>query len=142
MHAFRGEGVTTMSTKLSRILYGEANPQVLAAQQKMLLETPGYVVVTALGRQAIADAVATSTFDLVILGHTLSKDDRHHLPYMTKKANPSTRVLVLHASCKHPKVDIALDSRDGARVVLKAVAELLAASPATEATVRVAVAAA
>ena len=115
-----------MSSKLTRILYGEANAQVLSAQ-KRTFETAGYVVASALGREAIEDALMHSSFDLVILGHTVTKDDRHHLPYMAKKANSATRVLVLHASCKHPKVDIAIDSRDGDRAVLDAVAKLLAA---------------
>jgi DNA-binding NtrC family response regulator len=119
-----------MSPKLGRILYGEANAQVSAAQQKMF-EKAGYVVVTALGRAAIEDAVKQSAFGLIILGHTLTRDDRHHLPYMAKKANPGTKVLVLHASGKHPKVDIALDSRDGERVVLTAVAKLLTGQEAS-----------
>ena len=66
-------------------------------------------------------------FDLVALGHTLTKDDRHHLPYVVKKESPATRVLVLHASGKHPQVDLAIDSRDGERSVLNAVAALLTA---------------
>lgn len=113
-----------MTPMLARILYGEANPQVLSAQIAMF-DKAGYVVVPALGRQAIEDALRHAAFDLVVLGHTLSKDDRHHLPYMAKKLNPATRVLVLHASGKHPKVDIALDSRRGERTVLEAVAQLL-----------------
>ena len=113
-----------MSSKLARVLYGEADAKVLAAQKQMF-EKAGYAVVTAVGRQAIQDAVKQSAFDLVILGHTLNKDDRHHLPYMAKKAFCTTRVLVLHASGKHPAVDIAIDSRDGERAVLHAVATLL-----------------
>ena len=106
------------------ILYGEGNAAVQGEQLKMF-EKAGYAVVCALGRKAIEEAVKKSAFGLVILGHSLSKDDRHHLPYMAKKANPATRILVLHASCKHPKVDIAMDSRDGERKVVKAVASLL-----------------
>ncbi len=114
-----------MGSKQAKILCAEANEQVLAAQVKMF-EKAGYAVVPALGRAAIETAVSRADFDLVVLGHTLNKDDRHHLPYMAKKANPETRVLVLHASGKHPKVDIALDSRVGDAAVLRAVAELTA----------------
>jgi hypothetical protein len=62
----------------------------------------------------------------VILGHTLTRNDRHHLPYMAKKADETTRVLVLHASGHHHAVDKSLDSRDGENAVLDAIAELLA----------------
>jgi DNA-binding NtrC family response regulator len=114
-----------MTSKLARILYGEADAQVLSAQVR-IFEEGGYAVAPALGRDVIADAVVHAAFDLVILGHTLTKDDRHHLAYMAKKFNPATRVLVLHASGKHPKVDLAIDSRRGEGAVLEAVAQLLA----------------
>lgn len=119
-----------MRNKLGKILYGEANAQVLSAQ-KGLFEKAGYAVETAIGRGAITEAMKRSQYALVILGHTLTKDDRHHLPYMAKKSNPDIRVLVLHSSGKHPEVDIALDSRQGDAAVLRAVAELLA-EPARE----------
>ena len=117
-----------MSAKLARILYGESNPQVLQAQCKML-EMAGYVVVTAVGRKEIEEAVKHSDFGVVILGHTLTKDDRHHLPYMAKKCNRETKILVLHASGKHPAVDLAIDSRTGEQAVLRAVASLIAVRP-------------
>jgi hypothetical protein len=45
---------------------------------------------------------------------------------MAKKANPNTRVLVIHASGKHHEVDLAIDSRqDGDRLLLESLAELL-----------------
>ena len=107
----------------AKILYGEANEQVMAEHIK-IFEKAGYSVVTALGRAAVEQALKTNTYGLLILGHTLSKDDRHHLPYMAKKANPAIRILVLHASCKHPKVDISIDSRFGEYAVLQAIAQL------------------
>ncbi len=113
------------NTKGASILYGEADAQVMSAQARVL-EKAGYVVVAAVGREAVAGAMARTAFDLVILGHTLTKDDRHHLAYTAKKLNPASRVLVLHASGKHPKVDLAIDSRRGEAAVLEAVAELIA----------------
>lgn len=114
-----------MASRKATILYGEANGQVLSAQLAMF-EKAGYVVVPAPGREAIAGAIVHAAFDVVILGHTLTRDDRHHLAYMAKKFNAATRVLVLHASGKHPKVDLAIDSRRGEGAVLEAVAQLLA----------------
>ena len=130
-----------MGSKQAKILCAEANAPVLSAQITML-EKAGYVVVPALGRGAIEAALTHTAFDLVVLGHTLTKDDRHHLPYMAKKANPATRVLVLHASGKHPKVDIALDSRLGEAAVLKAVTQLMGSDDSRNISPRIAAAAA
>jgi DNA-binding NtrC family response regulator len=107
-----------------RILYGEADAKV-ATEQAEMFAGPQYQVEHAIGRKAIEEALTHGPFALVVLGHTLTKDDRHHLPYMVKRIDPHTRVLVLHASGKHPKVDLALDSRRGEAVVREAIAELL-----------------
>jgi DNA-binding NtrC family response regulator len=108
----------------ARVLYGEGDGDALLAH-KSVMEKAGYAVETAVGRRAIEEAVRKTSYDLVVLGHTLTRDDRHHLPYMVKKASESTRVLVIHASGKHHAVDAAIDSRDGDRVLLEALAELL-----------------
>jgi hypothetical protein len=59
---------------------------------------------------------------------------------MAKKSNPAIRVLVLHSSGKHPKVDFAMDSRDGDANLLRAVAQLLAVPNREKAPLRAAVA--
>lgn len=109
----------------SAILYVEDDEKALAAQAPVL-QKAGHTVTQVVGRAAAEQALKQSTFELVILGHTLSKDDRHHLPYKARKANEDTRILVLHASGKHPAVDMAIDSRQGAETVLNAVSTLLA----------------
>ncbi len=115
-----------------KILYCENDGGVLSTQSK-LFEKAGYFVEKVQGRKSAEQSLKTGKYDIVVLGHTLTKDDRHHLPYIAKKAHESTRVLVLHASGKHPAVDYALDSRDGEKAVLAALnlvaqQELLAAS--------------
>ncbi len=60
------------------------------------------------------EALKREKFDLVILGATLTRDDRHHLPYMAKKAHAGTRVLVLHTDgSRHPYVDGNIDTGEG-----------------------------
>ncbi len=103
------------------ILYCEADAKVLSTQSK-LFNQAGYAVVGIEGRAAMEKAVEAGGFDIAILGHTLTRDDRHHLPYMVKKGNPAAQVIVLHASGRHPAVDIALDSRHGERALLEAIA--------------------
>jgi hypothetical protein len=75
----------------------------------------------AVGRKAIVEAAQHGGFDLVILGPTLTKNDRHHLPYVIKKAYAATRVLVMHTDGeRHPAVDANLDTgRSMADVVAK-----------------------
>ena len=108
----------------AKILYSEGDSESLKLHLSVL-EKAGYSVKTVVGRRAIEEAVRQDKFDVLVLGHTLTRDDRHHLPYMVKKANSLTRVLVVHASGKHPEVDVAIDSRDGERVLLEALSGLL-----------------
>lgn len=93
-----------------KVLYGELDEQVLA-EQAQSIEKAGYSVQAALGRKAVQDALKQDNFDLVVLGQTLTRDDRHHLPYMVKKANAGTRVLVMHTDgSRHPYVDGNVDT--------------------------------
>lgn len=100
-----------------KILYSESDSATLSSQAAMF-EKGGYAVQKALGRKSTEETLKREKFDIVILGHTLTRDDRHHLPYMAKKSDEGTLVLVLHASGKHPQVDAAIDSRDGFHRVL------------------------
>jgi DNA-binding NtrC family response regulator len=100
---------TKASSKL-KVLYSEGNAEVLTAHA-VSLQNAGHQVESALGRQAVLDALQHGTFDLVVLGPTLTKNDRHHLAYKVKKANEQTRVLVLHSDGEHhPAVDANLDT--------------------------------
>jgi DNA-binding NtrC family response regulator len=101
-----------------RILYGEGDGDVLA-QHTTAFEKAGHVVQKAEGRKNVDEALKKSTFDLVILGSTLSRNDRHHLPYMVKKVNAETSVLVMHADgSRHPYVDACVDTGSSIDTVL------------------------
>ena len=93
-----------------KVLYAESDEQVLESDTA-LLQNAGYTVQAAMGRKAVQDALKQGTFDLVILGATLSRDDRHHLPFIVKKANAGIRVAVMHTDgSRHHYVDINTDS--------------------------------
>ena len=81
--------MTKPSGKL-KILYGEGDAEVVASQA-VHIEKVGHEVTTAVGRKGVQEALGKEKFDLVVLGPTLSKNDRHHLPYMVKKANGMIR---------------------------------------------------
>jgi len=101
-----------------KILYGEGDGEVLA-EQAAAFEKAGHSVQKAEGRKGVDAALKAAKFDLVILGSTLSRNDRHHLPYMVKKANAETQVLVMHADgSRHPYVDACTDTGSSLEHVL------------------------
>ena len=101
-----------------KILYGESEPEAQASTAAAF-EKAGYSVEKVIGRKAVEAALHKGTFDLVVLGSTLSRNDRHHLPYMVKKAQPETSVLVMHADgSRHPYVDACTDTGTSIEMVL------------------------
>lgn len=108
-----------MAKSKLRILYGEGDGEVLAAQAAAM-EKAGHIVQPAEGRKAVDEALKKSSFDLVVLGATLTRNDRHHLPYMVKKASAETSVLVMHADgSRHPYVDACTDTGASLESVLQ-----------------------
>jgi DNA-binding NtrC family response regulator len=89
------------------------------------MKKSGHHVTTAIGRHGVQEALRRDAFDLVILGSTLTKDDRHHLPYMVKKSYEGTKVLVMHASSRHHEVDAAIDAGTSMQLVLEKIARVM-----------------
>ena len=106
------------------ILYAEDNLELLASQAAEI-QKAGHVVDQVAGRKAVEESVRRKSYDLVILGDTLSKNDRHHLPYMVKKASQATKVLVLHSTHGHPSVDKEIDSPYSLEKLLETIASLM-----------------
>jgi DNA-binding NtrC family response regulator len=99
----------TKAAKL-KILYGEGDAEAQAAPAAAF-EGAGHTVEKALGRKEMMAALERREFDLVVLGPTLTRNDRHHLPYAVKKAQPEAMVLVMHADgSRHPYVDACTDT--------------------------------
>jgi len=93
-----------------KILYGEGDEDVQAVTAASF-EKAGHTVAKAVGRKAMQAAIDKGGFDLVVLGPTLSRNDRHHLPYMVKKGPGKAGVLVMHADgSRHPYVDACTDT--------------------------------
>jgi DNA-binding NtrC family response regulator len=118
------------SVKL-KILYAEGDADVLASQAASM-QKAGHTVTTAEGRKAVEQALKTDAFDLVILGPTLTRNDRHHLPYMVKKSHEGTRVLVMHSDGgRHPYVDQATDTGRSLESILETIASMMAQQATT-----------
>jgi hypothetical protein len=93
-----------------KILYGEGDADVQAATSAAF-EKAGHTVEKAVGRKAVEAAIGKGRFDLLVLGPTLSRNDRHHLPYAAKKVQADISVLVMHADgSRHPYVDACTDT--------------------------------
>jgi DNA-binding NtrC family response regulator len=114
-----------------KILYGEGNPETVT-EQAVFFQKAGHQIQTAVGRKAVEEALRTASYDLVVLGPTLTRDDRHHLPYMVKKTNIHTKVLVMHTDGeRHPYVDANIDTgRSTADAVSKIASLARAGAPA------------
>ena len=113
-----------MSNSKLKILYSEGDSDVLASHAASI-QKAGHHVTTAENRKGVQELLNRDAFDLVILGPTLSRNDRHHLPYMVKKAHEGTRVLVLHADGgRHPQVDAILETGHRMETLLELIAKL------------------
>src|ERR1700692_3211138 len=105
----RGRTFMAKAAKL-KILYGEGNAEAQAVTAAAF-EKAGHAVEKALGRKAGEAALNKGGFDLVVLGPTLRRNDRHHLPYAVKKVQAEISVLVMHADgSRHPYVDACTDT--------------------------------
>jgi DNA-binding NtrC family response regulator len=119
------------SAKL-KILYGEGDPEVLSSQAEAMSKA-GHSVQQALGRKGVEEALHKGSFDLLVLGPTLSRNDRHHLPYMAKKAHAESSVLVMHADgSRHPYVDACTDTGTSIDAVLARIEGMRIAGTVTE----------
>ena len=117
--------ITKSAFKL-KVLYGEGDSEVLAAQA-VTIEKAGHHVTQATGRQEVQEALRRDAFDLVVLGPTLTKNDRHHLPYIVKKGHEGTRVLVMHTDGEgHPSVDATVETGRTIDALLEKIAAMYA----------------
>lgn len=107
-----------------KILYAENDEKTLSTQADEM-KAAGHHVTTVLNRRDVQAQLQKDAFDLVILGATLSKDDRHHLPYMVKKARQGTKVLVMHAGTHHHEVDAVVDANLSMHRILERIAGLV-----------------
>jgi hypothetical protein len=121
--------VTSNQAKSSfklKILCGEGDAEMLASKAASI-QKAGHQVETAVDRKGVEEALRRGSFDLVILGPTLTKNDRHHLPYVIKKAHTQTRVLVMHSDGeRHPQVDASVETGRTIEDLLATIASMLA----------------
>ena len=96
-----------------------------AAMQGAVFREAGYSVRLAANGE-IQKRIENGGFNILVLNHSLSFDDRKQLARKAKLHKPESGVLVLHhsGSLDNPYVDLAVDSRSGAKSMLRAVQRL------------------
>lgn len=101
--------------------------RALLESEKMLYERRGYRVLSAQTRSRAEQLLSSEWAEVVVLGHSLSRDDREVLIAKSRLISPQTRILVVHASGAFQPVppDAAVDSRDGIEQVFAAFDSLL-----------------
>jgi len=115
------------------ILYAEGDAETMKTQAAGMQQA-GHQVQTAEGRKAVLQAVEKGNFDLIVLGGTMTRDDRHHLTYKVKKAQANVKVLVLHSDgARHPYVDGNVDTGVDVRHIVEKIAQMTPARAAAKA---------
>ena len=97
-----------------KILYGEGNVEAQAVTAAAF-EKAGHTVEKALGRKAVEAALNKGGFDLVVLGPTLSRNDRHHLPYAVKKVQAEAKTPPKRSVAVQPSVPSSEASSEAAK---------------------------
>jgi DNA-binding response OmpR family regulator len=97
----------------------------LRATQEEIFRKAGYPLYSVTTPQDVERVLGSVIFRLVILDHTLTREERCDLVGVVRRLAPRTFVVVLHASGQDCGADLALDSRLGVETVLRQVSHLL-----------------
>jgi DNA-binding response OmpR family regulator len=95
----------------------------------MLFQQAGYTAEQAELDRSVS-RLKTDTFALVVMDHTLSKDERQSLVRLARRVSPDIKVVAFHSSAKDCGADLAMDSREGAAAILERVAAVVNGGPA------------
>src|ERR1051326_928870 len=114
------------STISSRLLLCSRQHDAALIMQGAVCRDAGYAVTTATAKDRIREKIQRDNFQIIVFNHTLSFAERKSLAKRAKEHKPGSGVLVLHhsGSLGNPHVDLAVDSRSGAKAMLKAVQRL------------------
>jgi len=93
-----------------------------------VFHTAGYGV-HAVPVEALAITLKATNFDVLVMDHTLSEQERKAGIYIAHQLVPKMHTLVLHSSGTGCGADMVVDSREEASVILEALAKLLDHAP-------------
>jgi DNA-binding NtrC family response regulator len=96
------------------------------ASQKSLWKSAGYVVVPARSIKDAIDHFHAGDFDLVLLGHTLSTENKERLTFLIRKSGSRTPVISIRSSPGDCDSFADATLRNEPNEILAGMAELLA----------------
>ena len=107
--------------KNQRILSVSSDEAILHSRQ-YVLEGAGFKVISALGFVDAAKMAEKGDYDLLLLGHTLSYDEKTRLIALAREhCDCAVLSIYKHGMPPHSDADFTVDSNDGPLVLLKAV---------------------
>ena len=81
-----------------------------------VFQTAGYVV-HAVPVEALPITIKATSFDVLVMDHTLSEQERKAGVYIAHQLVPKLSTVVLHASGGDCGADLTIDSREGIEVI-------------------------
>jgi|SRR5579864_6819773 len=119
-----GSLCASVPKKILAVSYDEA----LLRTRKMILEREGFAVSSARDLAEAARACAgKSTFDLILLGHSIPRREKEEILSEVRRLCPSARVLSIraHGEAQVAQVDYSVSSHDGPEALISAVKQVL-----------------
>lgn len=90
----------------------------------LLFHSDGYFS-HAIALEDLASTLQTTAFDVVVMDHTLSAEERKTVVQIVRSVLPRSQTVALHSSARDCGADLAMDSREGAPAILERVAAML-----------------
>jgi DNA-binding response OmpR family regulator len=111
-------------SEFPKVLFASRDTPLRVTQEEIFRKA-GYPLYSVTTPQDADRVLRSFIFRLVILDHTLTREERCNLVGVIRRLAPRTFVVVLHASGQDCGADLALDSRLGVDTVLRQVSHLL-----------------
>jgi DNA-binding response OmpR family regulator len=114
---------------MGRILNISYDASLLMTREE-LLKREGFEVVSVLGFEGALKAAKTCQYDVVILGHSIPREEKRKIATEIKVCDEHIRLLSLrrHDTAPLPEADFSLDASEGPAVLVATVTEILASS--------------
>ncbi len=95
----------------------------LLETRRAILERGGYLVSCASNAVDVVQLCRNETFDVVVVGHSLPKRQKHAVIQAVRKYNPAARIIGLYriSAAETAGADLAIDSHDDPEILVQVV---------------------
>jgi len=91
----------------------------------ILFNRAGYEAETAEIDDSV-ELLKTVKAGVLLIDHTLSKEQRHWLVHLARKLSSNTRIVALHSAARDCGADLVMDSREGPDAIVAGIQALIA----------------